>query len=80
MADRLDAACGDSARFGERGAGGALREPRVKDAFGLIDEAMLPVLADEVPIEWAGDIYCLVLHRCHRLAGAGPACGHRHSR
>ena len=46
----------------------AIGESRVKDAFGLIDEAMLPVLADEVPIEWAGDIYCLVLHRCHRLA------------
>ena len=38
------------------------------DAFGLIDEAMLTVLADEIPIEWAGDIYCLVLHHCNRLA------------
>jgi DNA-binding NarL/FixJ family response regulator len=46
----------------------AIGEARVKDAFGLIDEAMLPVLADEVPIEWAGDIYCLVLHQCNRLA------------
>ena len=38
------------------------------EAFGLIDEAMLPVLADEVPIDWAGDIYCVVLNQCHRLA------------
>ena len=29
---------------------------------------MLPVLADQVPLEWAGDIYCIVLHHCHRLA------------
>ncbi len=46
----------------------AIGEARVKDAFGLIDEAMLPVVADEIPVEWAGDIYCLVLHHCHRLA------------
>jgi DNA-binding NarL/FixJ family response regulator len=46
----------------------AIREARMTDAFGLIDEAMLPVLADEVPIEWAGDIYCLVLHHCNRVA------------
>ena len=38
------------------------------EAYGLIDEAMLPVLADQVPLEWAGDIYCIVLHHCHRLA------------
>jgi DNA-binding NarL/FixJ family response regulator len=38
------------------------------DAFGLIDEAMLTVLADEFPIEWAGDIYCLVLYHCNRVA------------
>ena len=29
---------------------------------------MLPVLADQVPIDWAGDIYCVVLNQCHRLA------------
>lgn len=46
----------------------AIGEVRVADAFGLIDEAMLAVLADEFPIEWAGDIYCLVLHHCNRLA------------
>ena len=46
----------------------AIGEARMADAFGLIDEAMLTVLADEFPIEWAGDIYCLVLHHCDRLA------------
>ncbi|MGV0791134.1 LuxR C-terminal-related transcriptional regulator [Mycolicibacterium sp. XJ1819] len=41
---------------------------RMPEAYGLIDEAMLPVLADQIPLEWAGDIYCIVLHHCHRLA------------
>ena len=50
---------------------GARRDPATPGwprRTALIDEAMLPVLADEVPIEWAGDIYCVVLHHCHRLA------------
>ena len=46
----------------------AIGETRMADAFGLIDEAMLTVLADEIPIEWAGDIYCLILHQCNRVA------------
>ncbi len=46
----------------------AISEARVADAYGLIDEAMLPILADQVPIDWAGDIYCIVLNQCHRLA------------
>ncbi|ULE32013.1 helix-turn-helix transcriptional regulator [Mycobacterium sp. IDR2000157661] len=46
----------------------ALLAGRLTEAYGLIDEAMLPVLADQVPLEWAGDIYCTVLHHCHRLA------------
>lgn len=46
----------------------AIGEARMADAYGLIDEAMLPLLADEVPIDWAGDIYCVVLNQCHRLA------------
>ncbi len=46
----------------------AIGEARMTDAFGLIDEAMLNVLAPEVPIEWAGDVYCLVLHHCNRVA------------
>jgi DNA-binding NarL/FixJ family response regulator len=46
----------------------AIKDARMADAFGLIDEAMLPVLADEVPVEWAGDIYCLALYHCNRVA------------
>ena len=46
----------------------AIGEARMADAFRLMDEAMLSVLADEIPIEWAGDIYCLVLHHCNRVA------------
>ncbi len=30
--------------------------------FAQLDEAMLPVLAGRVPVEWAGDIYCTVIH------------------
>ena len=46
----------------------AIGEARMDEAYGFIDEAMLPVLADQVPIDWAGDIYCVVLNQCHRLA------------
>ena len=46
----------------------AIGDARMAEAYGLIDEAMLPVLADQVPIDWAGDIYCVVLNQCHRLA------------
>jgi DNA-binding NarL/FixJ family response regulator len=67
MSDRLDSPAVTTLGLVSE-ALAAIGEARVKDAFGLIDEAMLPVLADEVPIEWAGDIYCLVLHHCHRLA------------
>jgi DNA-binding CsgD family transcriptional regulator len=41
---------------------------RTADAFAQLDEAMMPVLADQVPVDWAGDIYCAVIHECHRLA------------
>jgi DNA-binding NarL/FixJ family response regulator len=46
----------------------AIGEARMAEAYGLIDEAMLPVLADQVPIDWAADIYCVVLNQCYRLA------------
>jgi DNA-binding NarL/FixJ family response regulator len=46
----------------------AIGEARMSDAFGLIDEAMLAVLAEALPIEWAGDVYCLVLHHCNRVS------------
>ncbi|MGE2715923.1 LuxR C-terminal-related transcriptional regulator [Mycolicibacterium litorale] len=41
---------------------------RMAHAGGLLDEVMLPLLADDVPIDWAGDIYCIVLHVCHKIA------------
>lgn len=46
----------------------ALLSARIADAYALIDEAMLAVIGDQVPIEWAGDIYCIVLHHCHKVA------------
>ena len=46
----------------------AILDARTTEAFALLDEALLPVLAGHVPIEWAGDIYCTVVHYCHRLA------------
>lgn len=46
----------------------AILHARTADGYALIDEAILPLVADQVPIEWAGDIYCVVLHHCHKLA------------
>lgn len=46
----------------------AILHARTAEGYALIDEGILPLLADEVPIEWAGDIYCIVLHHCHKLA------------
>lgn len=40
----------------------------VEAGFGKLDEAMLPVVAGRVPVEWAGDLYCTVIHACHRIA------------
>jgi DNA-binding CsgD family transcriptional regulator len=41
---------------------------RMADAGGLLDEVMLRLLADDVPIDWAADIYCTVLYVCHKVA------------
>lgn len=40
---------------------------RTQEAFAELDEAMMPVLAGQVPVDWAGDIYCAVIHECYRL-------------
>ncbi|WP_026549178.1 LuxR family transcriptional regulator [Arthrobacter sp. Br18] len=45
-----------------------LRGGNTAEGFAQLDEAMLPVLADRIPLEWAGDIYCTVIHVCHELA------------
>ncbi|WP_214467568.1 helix-turn-helix transcriptional regulator [Microbacterium flavescens] len=46
----------------------ALRSDDSARGFALLDEAMLPVLAGRLPAEWAGDIYCTVIHVSHELA------------
>lgn len=46
----------------------ALHQGRVADGYALVDEALLPLLAGYVRVEWAGDIYCVVLNLCHKLA------------
>jgi tetratricopeptide (TPR) repeat protein len=46
----------------------AIFDARMAEADRLLDEAILPVLADQVPIEWAGDMYCTVLRHCDLLA------------
>lgn len=44
-----------------------VRDGQTDAGFSELDEAMLPVLAGQVPAEWAGDIYCTVIHLCHVL-------------
>lgn len=44
---------------------------RTREALAELDEAMLPVLAGQVPVDWAGDIYCAVIHECYRLGDLG---------
>ncbi len=45
-----------------------LRSGSTASGFAQLDEAMLPVLAGQLPPEWAGEIYCTVIHACHELA------------
>lgn len=45
-----------------------IRDGATARGFAQLDEAMLPVLAGQLPPEWAGDIYCTVIHACHALA------------
>ena len=58
----------------------AIVDARMTEAFGLLDEAMLPVLAGQVPIEWAGDIYCTVAASLPSTSPTCPACGPGRSR
>lgn len=44
---------------------------RTSEGFAELDEAMMPVLADQLPVDWAGDIYCGVIYECHRLGELG---------
>ncbi|MFD1212892.1 LuxR C-terminal-related transcriptional regulator [Arthrobacter sp. GCM10027362] len=45
-----------------------VRSGSTASGFAQLDEAMLPVLAGQLPPEWAGEIYCTVIHACHELA------------
>ncbi len=42
-----------------------VRSGRTAAGFAQLDEAMLPVLAGHLPPEWAGEIYCIVIHACY---------------
>jgi len=39
----------------------AMLESRVAEGYRLLDDALLPMLDEQVPLEWAGDAYRLVL-------------------
>jgi ATP/maltotriose-dependent transcriptional regulator MalT len=45
-----------------------IRRGELGSGFGLLDEAMLPVVAERVAPEWAGNIYCTIVSTCLALA------------
>ncbi|WP_299445098.1 LuxR C-terminal-related transcriptional regulator [uncultured Phycicoccus sp.] len=45
----------------------SLRAGRTEEGFGDLDEAMLAVISDGLPPQWAGDVHCTVVHLCHEL-------------
>lgn len=45
-----------------------LRRGRVAEGMRWLDEAMLPVQADTMVPEWAGNLYCRMIQLCHELA------------
>jgi ATP/maltotriose-dependent transcriptional regulator MalT len=42
-----------------------VRRGHLREGFALMDEAMLPVLADRVSPDWAGNIYCTIMSICY---------------
>lgn len=46
----------------------AVRTGQSARGFQDLDEAMLPVMAGQVPAEWGGDIYCSIIHLCYEMA------------
>ncbi|TWG96368.1 DNA-binding NarL/FixJ family response regulator [Nocardioides sp. J9] len=44
-----------------------LWDGRLREGFAVLDEAMLPVLADRVEREFTGNIYCTMISACHDL-------------
>ena len=45
----------------------ALMESRVAEGYRLLDDALVPVLDERIPLEWAGDVYRLVLRSGDRV-------------
>jgi DNA-binding NarL/FixJ family response regulator len=50
-----------------------IRRGGLREGLGLLDEAMLPVLADTVAPEFAGNIYCTIIAICEDLADLARA-------
>ena len=44
-----------------------IRRGHLREGFALLDEAMLPVMADSVTPDWAGNIYCTIMSTCYDL-------------
>ncbi|GAA1758030.1 LuxR C-terminal-related transcriptional regulator [Agromyces humatus] len=52
-----------------------LKRGRVDDAMGLLDEAMLSVLDDDMMPEWAGNVYCHLMTAWHEIGELDRAKG-----
>jgi DNA-binding CsgD family transcriptional regulator len=50
-----------------------IQRGRLREGFGLLDEAMLPVLADTVAREFAGNIYCTIIAICEDIVDIARA-------
>jgi ATP/maltotriose-dependent transcriptional regulator MalT len=44
-----------------------IRRGRLREGFAVLDEAMLPVIADRVTRDFAGNIYCTIMGVCYDL-------------
>jgi DNA-binding CsgD family transcriptional regulator len=44
-----------------------LRHGRAQQGLALLDEAMVSVVAGELPPDWAGNVYCNAIDACHEL-------------
>ena len=45
----------------------ALMESRMAEGYRLLDDALVPALDERIPLEWAGDVYRLVLRSGDRV-------------
>ena len=50
-----------------------VRRGHLREGFALMDEAMLPVLANRVSVDWAGNIYCTIMAICYDVMDLGRA-------